>query len=617
MVVFLLGLILFSLSAPLSLWLRQKVEALLPAAMLGIILVLYVAGLFGSLAAGFYLVLGLAAAAAVALVYRLARQRRDALPLLLTPGLAAFVILLFLIWHAHHGGRMYTEWDELCHWGLFTKNMYALDQLYNVPGSTATVHPDYPPATSLFSYFGLKLGGVYRECNAYYCANLFLYCLILPVFQHFTWKKPLPLLFLFFIVFLFPFTAPADATLYQNLFSVYVDAPLGFFFAYGLFQYFSLRGRGAADLTLVCLTLFILTVMKPIGIGFALLICLLIAADVLLFQRQQPRRQRVLWVAAPVLSALAAKVSWGLYLKLTNTGGAWDTSRITPAALWAFLRGQGEEYQYETFHNFASYFRGIPLQYLFYFAAAALCFLFFLCKPAYRRRAALFFGGLGFGYVVYSAALLVLYLFTFSSYEAVRLASIDRYIGTYYYGMFGFFLYAAADHFASGYTFRPDPCPVLLVCLLPFLRQDHLADFLLHPDVSAAETIAYRESISIPQRIVDALDLQNDRVYVIAQQDNGFTNVVARYQLTPMQPSDGPYSLGVPYDEEDAWTVTISAEDWASLLQDYTHLYVAHTDEQFAALYGSLFADPASLKDQTLYRIEKQNGSLSLVQQPL
>ena len=61
MVVFLLGLILFSLSAPLSLWLRQKVEALLPAAMLGIILVLYVAGLFGSLAAGFYLVLGLCA----------------------------------------------------------------------------------------------------------------------------------------------------------------------------------------------------------------------------------------------------------------------------------------------------------------------------------------------------------------------------------------------------------------------------------------------------------------------------------------------------------------------------------------------------------------------------
>lgn len=121
---------------------------------------------------------------------------------------------------------------------------------------------------------------------------------------------------------MFPFTAPADATLYQNLFSVYVDAPLGFFFAYGLFQYFSLRGRGAADLTLVCLTLFILTLMKPIGIGFALLICLLIAADVLLFQRQQPRRQRVLWVAAPVLSALAAKVSWGLY-PFPFPSGSW------------------------------------------------------------------------------------------------------------------------------------------------------------------------------------------------------------------------------------------------------------------------------------------------------
>ena len=260
---------------------------------------------------------------------------------------------------------MYTEWDELCHWGLFTKNMYALDQLYNVPGSTATVHPDYPPATSLFSYFGLKLGGVYRECNAYYCANLFLYCLILPVFQHFTWKKPLPLLFLFFIVFLFPFTAPADATLYQNLFSVYVDAPAGFLLclrAVPVF-FFARPRRGRLDAGLPD------AVHPDIDETHRHRLC---AADLPADRRRCPAFPKAAAapaagavVAAPVLSALAAKVSWGLYLKLTNTGGAWDTSRITPAALWAFLRGQGEEYQYETFHNFASYFRGIPLQYLF------------------------------------------------------------------------------------------------------------------------------------------------------------------------------------------------------------------------------------------------------------
>lgn len=460
MTVVLLGLVLLSFSAPLALALHKKIEEMIPITVMGIILILYVAGLCGNLAVGFYAVLSFAILAFLLLVYTIFHLHRNAFPLLFTPGLMAFLVILVFIWHAHHEGRMYTEWDELCHWGLFTKNMYATDQLYNAPGSTALVHPDYPPATSLFSYFGLKLGGAYRECNAYYCANIFLYSLILPIFKHFNWKKPISLLFVFGITLLIPFTIFSNqlfAT--NNLFSIYVDTPLGFFFAYVLFQYFSLHRHHKVDLAFLCLSLFTLTLLKPIGIGFSLLVWLLISADILFIQKSWSRQQQILWIAAPFISILASKFSWSIYLKMSGTSSDWNTSAITPAALISFLKREGEEYQYETYHNFLNYFCDAPLRYLIYFILLSLLFIFLLAKKKYRLRIAIFSCGISIGFLVYSAALLILYLFTFSSYEAVRLASCDRYISTYYYGMFGFLFYTIIDYFASEYSIKINPAP--------------------------------------------------------------------------------------------------------------------------------------------------------------
>lgn len=605
----LLSLILLSFSAPLALVTRKKIEEMIPLSVMGIIFVLYISGLRGNLAFGFYLIVGFAIAALAALVYMAVHHRSELSGLLFTPGLLAFLILVFLIWRAHHLGRMYTEWDEVCHWGLFTRNMYSLDQLYNVPGSTAVVHPDYPPATSLFNYFALKLDTTYRECNTYYAANIFLYSLILPVFKHFdNWKKPLSLLIVFGITFLLPFTIFSG-----NLYSIYVDTPLGFFFAYVLFQYFSDRNHRKPDLALLCLSIFILTLLKPVSIGFSLLACLLVTADILFFQKVWPRRQKVLWIVSPFLSVLVAHFSWSVYLKLMNIAKEWSTSAITPSTLLALLRRQGEEYQYETYHNFVNYFCGTPLRYIAIFIFLSLLFILLYSKPAYRRRLTLFLGGIAITFFVFSLIYLILYLFIFSSYEAPRLASIDRYFSTYYYAMFGFLFYAILDSFASGYTVGLNSCPILLVCMVPFLCTDHLSDFLLHPDISAKQSIEMRSSLSVPQTIVDALDLNRDRVYVIDQQGNGYNSLFVRYQLTPMEPASGPYSLGPAYDEEDAWTTNISVEEWADLLQDYTHVYIVHTDDQFKNLYGSLFEDPATLEDHSLYRIEKQGDNICLV----
>lgn len=609
MSIVLLSLILLSFSAPLALVLRKRIEAMIPVAVTGIIFVLYIAGLCGNLAVGFYLTIVFSVIALVAFAHIAVRRKKELSALLFTPGLIAFFVFVVLIWHAHHLGRMYIEWDEVCHWGLFTKNMYALDQLYNVPASTAIVHPSYPPATSLFNYFALKLDTFYRECNTYYAANIFLYSLILPVFNHFErWKKPFSLLFVFGIAFLLPFTIFSG-----NLYSIYVDTPLGFFFAYVLFQYFSYQDYRTSDLALLCLSTFVLTLLKPVSIGFSLLACLLIAADILLIQKTWSHGQKVLWIAAPFLSALAAYFSWSIYLKFMDVSSGWDLSVINLNSIMTFLKREGEEYQYDTYHNFVNYFCETPLRYIVFFILLSLLFIFLFSKSEYRRQLILVLSGIAIGFFLYAFVYLILYTFIFSPYEAIRLASVDRYFSTYYYAMFGFLFYLILDCFASGYTVRITPCPVLLVCMIPFLCTDHLCDFLLHPDVSAEQTIEDRLSLGVPQTIVTALNPDLDRVYVIDQNGNGYNSLFVRYELTPMVPSTGPYSLGPAYGDGDVWTQNITKQEWADFLQDYTHVYIVHTDDQFKNLYGNFFEDPSTLEDRTLYRIENQDSNIRLV----
>ena len=614
------GGVLICFSGALALLLQRRIEELFPLSIFGIIAVLYISGLLGNLQAGFIAVLVLAAATLAVLAVKAWQNRPAVHSLVLTPGLLVFCAFLALVWFGHRG-RMFSEWDEFSHWGLVIKNMYSLDRLGNVAQATTTFR-GYPPAASLFAYFWCKLSGTFQESDTFRSAGLFLFALLLPWLRSLQWKNVGRILAVTASVLLLPCMFNAAA-----LTTIYVDTLLGIILAYVLFVAFA-EERRPSDLLLLCAACFVLPLVKASGTGLALIAVLVLTVEIMLLQKDWPGRKKLVWGCLPFAAVLAGKYSWDLYLRLTDTQEAWSTSNLTLKNVWGLLTGRGEEYQKSTIRNFAHAVLD-PAQYAFgdtlRFSAVGWGVLFLACGAVVlallrrerraQKRYALCLLGVATGYAVYALSLLLLYLFTFTAYEAERLASFDRYLSTYLTAMFAFLGGLLVDRFSQSGRVPGGVCYVVLAFLLLAVDRSGLRALTVSQQQSAAASIELRRQREVPQQVLDKLDAQTDRVYILCQQDNGFDYTIHCYAFTPVKSATRAWSLGPPYDEGDVWTQNLSVEAFAQALQEDTHLYIYHADAQFVEGYGALFADPQAIRDKTLFRVETQGGSVRLVEE--
>lgn len=616
------GAILILFSGLLSVVFKRKIEEFFAVSVIVISLLLYIGGLFGSLSIGFYVVVALAVLSVPALAFLLVK-RRQSWKLLATPGLLAFLLLLFIVWNGHRG-RLFSRWDEFSHWGLVIKNMFSLDQLGNAEQAT-TYFKGYPPLSSLFSYFWTKLSGAFHETDAFRSSNMFLLCCLLPVFKSVGWKHPGRIISLFAVVLLFPLLFESEVYT-----SIYVDLLLGGVFCFALFSYFSSK-NSPSTLLMVSLSLLALPLIKASGTGLAAIVFLIIAVDILFFRRKEKTCLKILWLAVPLFSLLAAKFSWDIYLSLTSTSTAWDTSGVSSQGIVGIFTGNLEEYQLDTIENFLNALADLSSYSFGYIVKLPitvwLCLFFILAfflaaaaKPeGQKSRFAACLIGVGGGLAVYLASLLVLYLFSFSPYEAENLASLQRYASTYIFGMFAFLLSMFIHRFSSSaqreWKWKMNVCYAALCFTLFNVNLSSLYSITLLSGTTVTEARDTRSGAEISAPLLTKLNSETDKVYIISQNDNGFYYWISYYNFTPVLAETEAWSLGEPYYDGDVWTSDLSPEEFADILIEsgYTHVYLYHVDEQFVGLYSSLFDAPDKISSGSLYRVRQEGGTVQLV----
>ena len=641
---------------------RDACETFAPVCC-GYILLLYVFGLFGVLAAGVAACIAVAAACGIWLLWRFVRAwaagRRlppscpegcgALLRRLATPWLGALALLYLWAFLAQRG-RMYGAADEFSHWGLVVKNMCVLDAFGTAAQSTV-IFRGYPPGAALFEYLLCKLGGGYEEGYALRGMALLQFGFLLPLARaafEATGKaradagalpgtakkqgpcaKALRLAAALATVLLVPLVFFGGA--YTEL---YVDALLGVLFAFLVSVWFFAERRGMFEMGCLLAGGAVLGIVKASGVSLAALVCAVCLADALWGNacakrgaRKEgapaPRRAWRAWAPAllPLAGALLSSGAWKLHLAATGTSAAWDTGGVRLAAVGELFSGSAPAYRYAVCAGFAqalsrrSIVQGVSA------GSVAVCMLVLaaaavaavrLAQPNARRRLRILFGGLFAGGVVYAAALLVLYLFTYTVYEAMLLASFERYLGTYVLGMAlvtavallrGLFACRRRAVCAAGVA------ALLLGCALCVPRG--LLGRLTYGCVrDAAATAACRETYAPAARVhFLTTDAEKDRVYVVVQNSVGLEYNILRYMLTPvhtMKSGDG-FSLGAPYGEGDVWTQDLSAAEWQQrLCEDYTDVYLYRIDDAFKERYGALFEETDHLRDHTCWQVIPQ-----------
>ncbi|MCL2819420.1 MAG: hypothetical protein FWD38_01090 [Oscillospiraceae bacterium] len=628
---FIIFLVLSVISSALAQLLKYRFEQTIAITCFSIIVILYVFGLFRIMLFGYYFILAVSVVALGVCVWNI-YIKKFILNNIFTPGFVVFCLLYVFFCYVHRD-RILIYWDEFSHWGLVVKNMYMLDAFGNHPYAT-TAFRGYPPGSALFHYFWMKVSG-YNESNFYISMGVLGSSLLLPIFKNITWNnfKVIPLAALFvFILPVFPF----------NYFytEVYVDALLGILTAYILFSYFTEKNYDFSFYINIILAFAVLTIVKASGFGLALIAALIIIIDLInkAYKSRNDKKyisengiriktillrfwkSRTFLISAIVLiTPILVNFSWSIYRNFTNTAYAWSAvSDMTLSAVIEFIKGNGEPYQYIVLNRFiGSLMFGVSSLYFTYFQNAlilAAILLIWIMKSNNSEKNNLISASVGIfcGWILYAISLVVIYLFAWSDFEAVVLASFSRYMNTYFtiiICMFCclFIFYTNEKSISKNKKFA---YLAILLSVFLFLFDLGVVLRLLDPPTDGG-----RGNVTISKISSMEFDYKDDRINYIAQNSEGLHYWMARYEMTPIEISEYMlWSIGTPYYDGDIYTRNITLNEWLDILRrDYTYVYLEYIDEQFVTQFGGAFENVGQIQNNSLYKVTEQNGQIILV----
>jgi hypothetical protein len=638
---------------------KYRFEQALPVALLSMIAVSYIFGLFGFLFAGFVIV---AAAAAVSLLFfirLIIKDRAFLVKNIFTPGFFMFTVffLFFCVIFTYY----LQVWmgDDLSHWAYIVKQMNDLNLLHSDPRMNANFggfpypydpsnmqdYRSYPPAQDIFLWLVQKANGsVFSEPLLYSARNLLGFSLLLPLTNKLSHKKPFMNLFVFIIIVFFPLTffMISVSSVYNNLMVDYITS---FFFINMLMTYFDAEKKDVRLLINLCLVGFVGTLLKSSAIFFILSACLIII--VLFLKESEKARKNLIAAAILIASPLVAVGSWWLSLKL-NSFTTPSISNAVNIGEWlktgepAYVTQVMDVFLKSQFTSAAFQMNNIiNLPVIVIFAIVLLCtVLYGILGITSKRESIVLFIAFFIMYIVYQFSLMFSYMFYFTKAEALFLASYERYCGTLIMGYFLVLLYFLIRLFCRedseipprlvkftklfGVHFVPAAICLTILVLIP---QTRMEDSII-PNTAFEPNFIVNMTDKVKAAIAEdgAASPEQDKTALLFDNMDIAMYISLNYHLLPIEPQNFSYtSITTQTAEErisqeievtvsgketlDALTVT--PEEYMDYLEEnhIVYLVVVEPDDRLRQEYSSIFETPPI--DSSLYKAE--NGKLVFI----
>ena len=517
-------------------------------------------------------------------------------------------------------------WDEFSHWGLFAKSMYEYGAL--APATPVELwHATYPPGLSSFQYFVMDFSSGWREGLLFLSMHLIVIAILVSALAGSTYKYPAEILLKLFIALV------ASSTFLNSFDTIYQDPVLALAFGFSIVVAIKTSHEiGRWSIVLSATTVFV-TLIKPVGIYFAMSAILLNIAATVFYTKFQSNR-KLLATFAPSLVALTTSVTVWLMWRHYALSFGLSNSGYSDAVPSGFNSMTNQE---EVIANFISAFFQVDLRPSYSLPMSALtwtivCGVFFtiwvfLNGRNNRKRNVLIGLTLAFTTLGYFAVILLSYLTVFVPGEATGLASYDRYLGTWYQGVFFAIVILILSEFNLSKFIASDndldtqtetlsartKFSLFLVAFIGVTTLSSVHNYMLMLGVSSTQGSEVRKPfIPIVEEIKSAEMRDRSKVFIIAQHTVGFEYFVLRYEMAGMKFGQVPWSIGEPYGDSDIWTdSTWDLEKLTNELNGFDYVLLYSTTESFNDEFGSLF-ELGIVDPNSIYQVIKNEDTVSL-----
>lgn len=624
---------------------RQRTDITFPITCMGFDLLLFLFGIAGFLQFGFIVSLLVAIGlwrAAIQEVWKFRNDRerltRDFLRPLLTPGLLVFAVFMAVQYYALRGSMAHL-WDEFSHWIDIVKVMTTLNDFGTNPLSNSSFQ-SYPPAITLFQYIMQKIylllhpNETFSEWLTYMGYQFYLAAVTLPLFRRVRFRKPFGIILLGAMILGSPMLFYKDCYFRSDV-DTFLAVLAGAGFSTVIF--FKPEEKDWFYSAYIFLVIATLILTKDVGVIFSVFLAILYMGDKWM-REGKLSKQFSICAAAAGLSVLLPKLLWKWKLAVTHASIRFET-HIDTKILFDVLAGRDTSYRAEVLKNYkealAASQSSLPFHAnywtMFFCTLAVLAILFaaLVFLKEMNRKSAIFYMSVEiFWLALYVFGMCVIYMFNFSEYEAVRLASLSRYLGIALIALWitisilfwqVFFLFLKRLPLGKFEKWRR-PAAVLLQHLILFPM---LLIFLFQIAPNIVKRTNYHISTEFRAKYEPLTEKimkhcgGNASIFVVSQATNGLDYWVLRFSSRPNIINNAwEWSIGDgPFYEGDIYTRVVSPDELREqLTTKFNYIAIYHTNDFFKERYAELFETPADIADNTLFQMNASTGMLHLVE---
>lgn len=595
-----------------------------PPAVVGLVIgVLFLADFVHvmKLSSQILLVLGLAGAICAVINFCRERQRLDFRAWANHKSLLwALVLGAYVCLYLKNSGRVFYQWDEFSHWGSVIRAIYTANTFHFNPNPL--YFQDYPPGTALFSYFVLSIMG-YSEGGAVFSYSIMLLAYCIPLLGLAAARGRL------FLLIVFVVSLVLIRKLGHGWNTVLIDHVLSVTFAGLVTAYLLIRENNSARWPLALLFVTI-ALAKHAGVSMGLAACGLMVMDSIVIalgttRQGQSLRARCLsvttaiwpWVLA-ILPSLILVMLWGWYVEVSGASRGYGRFGIVEL----LAQGLGccsTEREVTVVTKFSDHF----FQLVGYSPVLlTVCFVgigFFSALRAntavLRQRqimALLVMTGTG---LFFTLVQLLFYLYAFNEYEALAIASFDRFLNTYYLAWvlssLGWLVISwpketcRVEKANDGWRHKLLLCVAVMAALLLGLRIFSVNKIDDEFRAQRQEIREWVNSVPIPRGI-------NSSTYIVWQGSNGFEFWQTFYETLPRVTNKVCYSLGPKRYSDDIWTCPYNESQLRVELAGFDYVLIASGYGDLQAIYPNLFPNLGVGVKRAVMHVEKRDGVVYL-----
>ena len=617
---------------------RQKfLNSLATSYMAHILLVLLSGLLFKKLSYG--IILGLVLAI-FALIFGLIKESKkdkafikNRLNEFQEDGLFIFLIFYIFCFFINFGKR-FTEWDEFSHWGMFLKECIRLDCLYCM-SPLEFAHKDYVPAFTLFETIWCKLSGGFSEPNAYRAIQMLTFSWIIPIcevkikssdasYSAKTKKKRIMLLAVISTYCILLLLNQPGTSFFH---SIYVDLPMGVLLAWCIVEIYRMKDKRYLVVELM-IGLTVLTLSKMIAIALLPLVLSLVFARFFIFKDNPEELQNktknnyaniIKNIVLLLLMGILPAIIW-LWFNLfvhkwchtignkQSYFGMMASSILEPFKAIGksnieYLGTLRHNYIHAIFYTKLLIIGGSYFLILLLIVIALMVFAVLTKNSYFKKKVCCLNAWIIASGLYYSVLMYYLYATAFTEYEAVRLASYDRYMESFLVTVVLIAIGVYFEHRIFSGEKQRNGLLTASFALMSYMFLFHISAFdtVFTGYISKDINTIWNEWQFANDIIQSCPDAQ--RIYLVSRGDTGWILVKEKYYCNPIIIGGG--SIGPAIDENDIWSIDYSVEEFVDELNKYDYICFHKIDDDFKDKYSVAFNDAYTIENGDIYKVSE------------